>query len=111
MRPSHLLLTILAAAMPWQSLYAQTTPDQSCVDVKIGAEQYYDCLNRQLQKATVGHPFTARDAPYSAASPDPAVGTFNQATTREQLGTSFGHSAIPQRPPPPVFVSPLVGHH
>jgi hypothetical protein len=39
------------------------------------------------------------------------VNTFNQAASREQLGSAFGNSAIPQRPPPPVFVSPLVGHH
>jgi hypothetical protein len=112
---TSLLLAALIVALPWRGALAQNAlaqaPNQSCVDVKIGMEQYYDCVNRQLQDATRTRPFTSRDAPYSAASPDPAVNTFNEAATREQLGSSFGHSAIPQRPPPPVFTSPLVGHH
>ncbi len=113
----RLLALSLLAALPWQRAMAQAPSpqppaDQSCVDVKIGMEQYYDCINRRLQESTRTRPFTTRDdAPYSAASPAPAVGGFNQAASREQLGTSFGHSAIPQRPPPPVFTSPLVGHH
>jgi hypothetical protein len=112
MPPSFLLfafaLTGLLASLPALGQTAQTK--QSCVDVKIGMEQYYSCLNQRLQSGVEQHRFTSRDAPYSAASPGPAVGSFNETATREQLGTAFGHSAVPQRPPPPNFASPLVAH-
>jgi hypothetical protein len=104
-----LVMTGSLASLPALSQTAQTK--QSCVDVKIGMEQYYSCLNRQLQSGIGQHRFTSRDAPYSAASPDPEVGSFNEAATRERLGNAFGHSVIPQRPPPPNFSSPLVSHH
>ncbi len=109
MRRFRLPLAFLVLALPWRAPLAQPVTDtQSCVDVKIGSEQYYNCLNRHLQETTRGQPFTARSAaPYSAASPAPEVNSFSQAASKEQLGTSFGHSAIPQRPPKPVFFSPL----
>ncbi len=85
MFPSRLLLAALVMSLPGPAVLAQATPqqttDKSCVDVKIGMEQYYDCVNRRLQEETHTHPFTSRDAPYSAASPTPAVGGFNQTAT------------------------------
>ena len=38
----------------------------------------------------------ADDTVVNATSPSNRVGTFNQSATREYLGSSFGHSAIPQ---------------
>jgi hypothetical protein len=103
-----LAMTGSLASLPVLGQTAQTK--ESCVDVKIGMEQYYSCLNQRLQSGIEQHRFTSRDAPYSAASPDPAVGGFNATATRERLGNAFGNSAIPQRPPPPNFSSPLVSH-
>jgi hypothetical protein len=84
----------------------QKTP-QSCVDVKIGSDRAYNCLNRELQRMVPGKRFSSQDAPYSATSPAPEVGTFNQAATRERLGSAFGNSVVPQRPPAPVFTPSL----
>jgi hypothetical protein len=81
---------------------------QSCVDVQVGSERYYHCLNQQMQNVPRNPSSAAKDAPLSAGSPAPAVGSFNQSATHERLGNSFGKSVVPQRPAPPVFSSPLV---
>jgi hypothetical protein len=79
-----------------------------CVDVRVGSDESYACLSRELQKLIPQERASSADAPISATSPAPQVGTFNEAATRQFLGSNFGKSAIPQRPPPPVFISPLV---
>jgi hypothetical protein len=82
----------------------------TCVDAKVGSAESYGCLNRELQKRI---PQQRPDAAMglNAMAPAPQVGSYNQAAVREHLGTSFGKSAIPQRPPPAVFSSPLVPGH
>ncbi len=80
----------------------------TCVDVKIGDEQFYNCLNERLRRLTEQPRFSSTDTTLNAFSPAPQVGTFNEAATSERLGSAFGHSVIPQRPPPPVFFSPLM---
>jgi hypothetical protein len=81
---------------------------QICVDVRIGQEPFFSCLNEQLRRlADQSHGPVAQPT-VTATSPAPAVGTYNQAATRERMGTAFGVSAFPQRPPPPVFSNPLV---
>ena len=89
---------------------AQPASPDPCVDVRIGSEQSYACLNRQLQQAMPRQRFSSGDAPISAASPGLATGTFNSAATQEQLGRNFGVSARPQRPLAPVFPAPLIPH-
>jgi hypothetical protein len=85
------------------------TDATSCVDVQIGTDRYYSCLNRQWARMVPPTRFSSSaDAPYSATSPAPQVGTFNQAATAERLGSNFGKSVVPQRPPPAVFSSPLI---
>jgi len=86
----------------------QGASETTCVDVKIGDENYYNCLNERLRRLTLQPRFSSSDTAINAFSPAPQVGTFNQAATSERLGSAFGHSVIPQRPPPPVFSSPLV---
>jgi hypothetical protein len=81
---------------------------QTCVDVQVGSDRSYSCLNRQLERLVPGKRPSSQDAPYSASSPAPQVGTFNQAATRERMGNAFGHSVVPQRPPPPVFTPPVL---
>ncbi len=97
------------AVAPVSRALAETTQDV-CVDVRIGQEPFYSCLNRKLEEMVPNRRESSADAPITASSPAPAVGTFNQAATRQQLGTSFGHSIVPQRPPPPVFYNPLLNH-
>ncbi len=105
---------VLASIIVADPLLAQTSQGadgrtaQTCVDVRIGSDAYYSCLNQKLAASVPGRRSSAHDAPLTATSPAPAVGTYNQAATRERLGDSFGHSAIPQRPPPAVYTSPFV---
>ena len=79
----------------------------SCVDVRIGNEQYYNCLNRQMGSAVPYHRLSASNSPVNAGMPGPAAGLYDQAATREQLGTNFGKSSTPQRPPTPIYPAPL----
>jgi hypothetical protein len=86
-------------------------PERSniCVDVRIGSVQQYDCLNQQLMRQVQQQkPSSEATGTVTAGSPAPAVGSFNQAATQERLGSNFGKSAFPQRPPPPVFAMPLM---
>jgi hypothetical protein len=84
-------------------------PAESCVDVRIGDELSYACLNQELEKLAPMKRYSAeQDSPYSAGSPAPVVGTFNQAATRERLGNNFGKSVVPQRPPAPVYTPQLM---
>ena len=78
-----------------------------CVDAKVGSASSYNCLNRALQKQVEIQHQGGVGVSIDATSPAPAVGTFNQAAVREHLGSNFGKSAVPQRPPAPVFTSPL----
>jgi hypothetical protein len=116
--PPHVALFALATvalATP-SAASAQSAPPPpgdsgrhaTCVDVKIGDEQFYNCLNERLRRLTAQPRFSSTDTTINAFSPAPQVGTFNEAATSERLGSAFGHSVIPQRPPPPVFQSPLV---
>jgi hypothetical protein len=100
-----LSVIVMVVGSAAQSLAAD---QQSCVDVQIGSDRYYHCLNEQMQHVSRDPSSAAKDAPLSARSPAPAVGSFNQSATHERLGSSFGKSVVPQRPPPPVFSSPLV---
>ena len=81
-----------------------------CVDVQVGNERVadLDCLNRQLRLGVEReHAVPPISAPIDARSSSTAVGTANQAAAEQTMGNTFGRSAQPQRPPQPVFVSPL----
>jgi hypothetical protein len=82
-----------------------------CVDVRVGSTESYSRLNRELQKQGVRQHQGPTDVLLDATSPAPEVGTFNQAAVAEHLGSNFGKSAVPQRPPPAVVVSPPMGGH
>jgi hypothetical protein len=90
---------------------ASAAPASTCVDVQIGDDRtpYLNCLNEELQKSVQrerGVPQPA--APLSATSSGNQIGTFNEAAARQRMGNAFGISPVPQRPPKPVFVSPLL---
>jgi hypothetical protein len=83
--------------------------DQTCVQVQISGQKpsAYDCLNQQLQRQAEGVTRAPQSLPLTATSPSNQVGTFNMQGVSEQYGQNFGKSAIPYRPPPPVFSNAL----
>jgi hypothetical protein len=86
---------------------------ERCVDVVIGNETSFGCLNERLklQVNRVNPPVT-NTPPVDARSQDIKVGGVNVPAVQEQFGRNFGVSAFPFRPPPPVFSAPLgpTGH-
>jgi hypothetical protein len=94
--PRLLAFTFCAAA---HTAAAQPS-QQTCVDVKVGTAQSYECLNQQLADvARQTQRFSAdTSAPYSATSPSNVTGQFNESATRNRLGANFGKSVTPQRP-------------
>jgi hypothetical protein len=100
-RPFWPLAATLFALAPATAPAAQT-----CVQVAIAGQSAASlaCLNQELQNqavAAAGQP--PPTAPLSAGSPSNATGSFNEAGVAEQYGKNFGVSAVPYRPPPPVF--------
>ncbi len=87
------------------------TFERSCVEVEIGGERApaLNCLNRKLRGEVdkVQPPSIA--APLDAKSQDTRVGIVNQSALRQQFGSNYGISAVPQRPTA-VYVSPLGRH-
>jgi hypothetical protein len=81
---------------------------QQCVDVQIGGDQAFGCLNQQLKREVerVNPPLNV--PPLDARSPDVRVGNVNEAAVRQQYGSNYGRSVIPFRPPSAGFVLP---HH
>jgi len=92
---------LLPFPAPAQAPNPQPSPktDQSCVDVAVGNAQSYDCINQQLGAlAARQHHAAPPDAPYTATSPANVTGQFDEAATRNRLGSNFGHSVTPERP-------------
>lgn len=116
-----LALTAAALAGPASAQPILLTPVQvhapsSCVDVQVqGARSLsFDCLNQQLKDASQEHSdsaptLSAKDAAGTGAPT--TTGTFSYTATAIRMGNSFGHSAIPQRPPAPSFTSALAPQH
>jgi len=101
--PLTALLFVLAAPA-----LAQTTPApaQTCVQVQIAGQSASSlaCLNQELKnQALAASGQAAPAAPLTAGSPANTTGSFNEAGVAEQYGKNFGISAVPYRPPPPVF--------
>ncbi len=72
------------------------TPQKSCLDVQVGSARSFDCINEGLREKVGGTRPPGDDTVVTATSPSNRTGTFNQSATREYLGSSFGHSAVPQ---------------
>lgn len=109
---------ILAAAAAFSAMLVSAVdaapspaPGSTCVDVQIGNDRtpYLNCLNEELMKSVQREHGTPQPiAPLGATSSPNQIGTFNEAAARQRMGNAFGISPIPQRPPKPVFVSPLL---
>jgi hypothetical protein len=80
---------------------------ERCVDVVIGSEKSFGCLNEKLKRQVdrVNPPIT-NTPPLDARSQDIKIGVVNTPAVQEQFGKNFGVSAFPYRPPPPVFSVP-----
>jgi hypothetical protein len=113
MRASLGILLAVALALGAPACMGQDKPAAGggpCVDVQVGNERVtdFDCVNRQFRlQAEQAHAAPALSAPLDARSPSTAVGAANQAAAEQTMGSAFGKSARPQRPPPPVFIAPL----
>lgn len=87
---------------------------ERCVDVMIGSERSFGCMNEKLRRQVdrVNPPIT-NTPPIDAKSSDLKTGVVNVPAVQQQYGRSFGVSAFPYRPPPPVYVAPIgpTAHH
>jgi hypothetical protein len=76
---------------------------ESCVEVEIGGERSYSCLNQQMKRDVNRTNPVPNIAPLDAHSPDPRIGIVNIPAVQQQYGKNFGVSVFPYRPPPPNF--------
>jgi hypothetical protein len=98
-----------SSTKPDRARNAPAKPDR-CVEVEIGSSRAMDCLNQKLKdKVDSVNPVT-NVPPIDARSPDTKVGVVNIPGVQEQYGKNFGVSAVPFRPAPPVFTSPMAPH-
>lgn len=94
----------LPSAPPQQGVMIGGTPSQSqsferCVDVQVGGENAFGCLNEKLKREVNRVNPSINAPPLDARSPDVRVGNVNEAAIREQYGSNYGRSAFPYRPP------------
>jgi hypothetical protein len=86
---------------------ATSAEQQRCVDVRIGGEGAFSCLNQELRRQVDQVNPNLDVAPLDAKSQDLKVGVANMPAVRQQYGQNFGRSVFPYRPPPLVYSSPL----
>jgi hypothetical protein len=79
---------------------------QTCVDVEIGGEHSFGCLNEKLKRKVDQVNPVMNVPPVDAHSPSTEIGLFNDPALREQYGQNYGKSVMPYRPAAPVFTSP-----
>ena len=77
---------------------------ERCVDVQIGGENAFGCLNEKLKREVNRVNPSMNLPPLDARSPDIKVGNANEAAVREQYGSNYGKSAFPYRPSAPTYV-------
>ncbi|MGO3842593.1 MAG: hypothetical protein ACTJHY_08150 [Alcaligenes pakistanensis] len=85
---------------------AEASP--GCVSVVVDGQAAlsYDCLSQQMQpKPGPSTPGVGSEA-IIQKGPN-AMGLVNPATTSNRMGSNFGTSAYPQRPPRPITSSPF----
>jgi hypothetical protein len=79
---------------------------ERCVDVQIGNEGAFGCLNQKLRREVDKVNPSINLPPIDARSPDVRVGNVNEAAVRQQYGSNYGRSVIPYRPAVPAYVLP-----
>jgi hypothetical protein len=85
---------------------APSQPFQRCIEVEIGGDQQFGCLNQQLKREVDRVTGTPNVPPLDARSPDIRVGNVNEAAVRQQYGPNYGRSVVPFRPHLSFPVSP-----
>ncbi|MCP3384068.1 hypothetical protein NLM31_27225 [Bradyrhizobium sp. CCGUVB4N] len=91
--------TIVGGATPSSTV-------QRCVDVQIGGDSAFGCLNEKLRREVDKVNPSLNLPPIDARSSDVRVGLGNEASVRQQLGSNYGRSITPYRPPPIANVLP-----
>jgi hypothetical protein len=82
--------------------------NQRCVDVTVGGERSFGCINQLLKKKVdQTNPPIMNTPPIDAKSSDLKTGVVNIPGVQQQYGQNFGKSVGPYRPPPAVFSSPI----
>ncbi|MCP3401771.1 hypothetical protein [Bradyrhizobium sp. CCGB20] len=77
---------------------------ERCVDVQIGNESAFGCINQQLKREVNKVNPSLNLPPVDARSSDVRVGNANEAAVRQQYGSNYGRSAVPFRPSAPTVV-------
>lgn len=85
---------------------ATSTTLERCVDVQIGNDGAFGCLNQKLRREVDKINPSINLPPIDARSPDVRVGNVNEAAVRQQYGPNYGRSAFPYRPSVPANVLP-----
>jgi len=94
-----------------QASQANGSQASNCVDVEVNGyrSRSYNCLEQQLSPTINRRPDNPGMASLDAAGrPSNQLGMFNQSSTSNRMGNTFGTSVYPQRPPAPVFNSPVI---
>ncbi|QTB98629.1 hypothetical protein JYG33_11535 [Alcaligenes sp. SORT26] len=118
MRPVLFFLLFLAQASSFaqESTQAEAArkpqgeASPGCVSVVVDGQAAlsYDCLSQQMQPKTGPGPSTPSMGSEAIIQKGPnAMGLVNPATTSNRMGSNFGTSAYPQRPPRPTAPSPF----
>jgi hypothetical protein len=81
-----------------------------CVEVEIGSSRAMDCLNQKLKREVDRVNPSVNLPPIDARSPDIKTGVVNIPGVKQQYGKNFGVSAVPYRPAPSTFTSPITSH-
>jgi len=79
---------------------------ERCVDVEIGHENAFGCLNQKLKREVERANPSLNLPPIDARSSDVRVGNANEAALRQQYGANYGRSVYPFRPPTPTYALP-----
>lgn len=107
-RAALVLVAMLLCALPSRAedtpaiMIGGETPaptHRSCVEVEIGGDKAFGCLNRKLKEQVERVNPPTIDAPIDARSPDIRVGVVNIPAIKQQYGRNFGVSAAPYREP------------
>jgi len=88
------------------------SPAGSCAQTRADGGQAIDyaCLTRGLASAPLSGPSAGKAAVDTAAAQARAPsrsGTFSFTATQQRMGSNFGVSATPNRPPRPVYGPPM----
>jgi hypothetical protein len=80
---------------------------ENCVEVEIGGDKVFNCLNDKLKRQSERVIPLPNIAPIDSHSSDIKLGIANMPAVKQQYGRNFGNSVIPYRPSPPVYAPPL----